>query len=92
MVWDFAPEIVFFLAGVDALKTDRLGRLSLTPAGMATRDQMVLEGAHARNVPIAITLGGGYSEPIEATVEAHAATFRAAAGLLSIRQARPAQG
>jgi acetoin utilization deacetylase AcuC-like enzyme len=78
MVWDFAPEIVFFLAGVDALKTDSLGRLALTPAGMAERDRMVLEGALARNVPIAITLGGGYSEPIEATVEAHAATFQIA--------------
>jgi hypothetical protein len=27
---------------------------------------------------LAITLGGGYSEPIELTVEAHAATFRIA--------------
>ena len=83
VVWDFAPEMVFFQAGVDALQTDRLGRLALTPAGLAERDHMVLEGALSRDLPIVITLGGGYSEPIEATVEAHAATFRIAARLLS---------
>jgi acetoin utilization deacetylase AcuC-like enzyme len=82
-IWDFAPEIVFFQAGVDALKTDRLGRLALTPGGLAERDRMVLEGAMSRDLPIVITLGGGYSEPIEATVEAHAATFGAAARLQS---------
>jgi acetoin utilization deacetylase AcuC-like enzyme len=82
-IWDFAPEMVFFQAGVDALKTDRLGRLALTHAGLAERDRMVLEGALLRDLPIVITLGGGYSEPIEATVEAHAATFGIAARLQS---------
>jgi len=81
MVWGFAPEIVFYLAGVDGLKTDRLGRLHLTHEGLKERDRMVLEAAHSRKLPLVITLGGGYSEPIEATVEAHANTFLAAAAL-----------
>jgi len=77
-VWEFAPEMVFFQAGVDALRTDRLGRLALTHAGLQARDAMVLEGVRARGLPLVITLGGGYSEPIEATVQAHANTFLAA--------------
>jgi acetoin utilization deacetylase AcuC-like enzyme len=75
----FEPEIVFFQSGVDTLHSDRLGRLSLTAAGLSHRDHLVLAGARSRNVPVVVTLGGGYSEPIEATVAAHANTFRMAA-------------
>jgi len=77
--WAFEPEIVIFQAGVDALATDRLGRLALSPEGLATRDALVIESARARGLPLVITLGGGYSEPIELTVAAHAKTFRTAA-------------
>ncbi len=34
-----------------------------------------------RGIPLVITLGGGYSKPIELTAEAHANTFRVAAGI-----------
>lgn len=78
-VWDFAPQAVFFQAGVDGLATDRLGRLALTHAGLAERDRLVLESCRARAIPVVITIGGGYSDPIEPTVEAHANTFRTAA-------------
>ena len=67
----FSPDIVFFQAGVDALATDRLGKLSLTPDGMRRRDEMVL----SLPFPLVITLGGGYSDPIEETVRAHFSTF-----------------
>ena len=78
-VWSFGPQIVFYQSGVDGLVTDRLGRLSLTHAGLAQRDIAVIDSAHARNIPLVITIGGGYSEPIEDTVFAHAQTFRSAA-------------
>lgn len=81
-VWDFAPEIVFYQAGVDALASDRLGRLALTPAGLRCRDEAVFAGAKSRGIPVVITLGGGYSEPISLTAAAHAATFRLAARIL----------
>jgi acetoin utilization deacetylase AcuC-like enzyme len=77
----FRPELVFFQAGVDALATDTLGRLALTPAGMAQRDTLVIGSLFRRGIPLAITLGGGYSQPIELTVDAHAQTFRTAAAL-----------
>ena len=78
-VWDFRPDLILFQSGVDGLGTDRLGRLALTPNGLATRDRTVVGGAQQARVPLAITLGGGYSEPIEHTVAAHAQTFRIAA-------------
>lgn len=79
-VIEFKPEIVFYQSGVDALEADQLGRLSLTHAGLRRRDEIVLASFHQAGVPVVITLGGGYSSPIEATVEAHANTFRMAAG------------
>ena len=86
LVWAFSPEIVFYQSGVDGLKTDRLGRLGLTHAGLRERDRMVFEGAKAHHLPLVITLGGGYSEPIEATVEANANTFLLAAGFQTTLQ------
>lgn len=77
-VYAFAPEVVFYQSGVDALEGDRLGRLSLTPSGLAERDRMVVTSCREHNLPLVITLGGGYADPIERTVEAHATTFRTA--------------
>jgi acetoin utilization deacetylase AcuC-like enzyme len=81
LVWEFNPEFVFYQSGVDALASDTLGRLSLTHAGLRQRDALVLQGCKQRLIPVCITLGGGYSEPIELTVQAHASTFRLAADL-----------
>jgi len=77
-VWAFAPQLVLYQSGVDGLRSDRLGRLALTPQGLRMRDELVIGGARQRRLPLAITIGGGYSEPIELTVEAHANTFRIA--------------
>ena len=74
-VWSFQPEIVFYQSGVDALASDVLGRLDLSLDGVPTRDRLVCESARNLHVPLVITLGGGYSNPITLTVEAHANTF-----------------
>ncbi len=78
-VYAFEPEIVFYQSGVDPLAGDRLGRLALTHAGLKERDRVVMKGCRDRSIPIVVTLGGGYADPIELTAEAHANTFRAAA-------------
>ena len=78
-VFEFEPEIVFYLSGVDALATDVLGRLALTPEGLKARDTRVIAECHRSRFPLVITLGGGYSKPIELTAEAHANTFRVVA-------------
>jgi acetoin utilization deacetylase AcuC-like enzyme len=80
-VLDFGPDIVYYQSGVDALTSDRMGRLSLTAEGLLDRDRMVLEACRTSGIPVVITLGGGYAEPIELTVAAHANTFRLAGSL-----------
>lgn len=82
-VFEFAPEIVFYLSGADALASDVLGRLSLTHEGLMARDRRVIGAVHRARLPVAVTLGGGYSKPVELTAEAHANTFRAAAEILA---------
>ncbi len=77
-VMAFGPELIFYQAGVDALATDRLGKLSLTQEDLAERDRMVFDAI--RNVPVVVNLGGGYSEPISHTVAAAAQTYVAAKG------------
>jgi len=78
-VWDFGPDLVLYQSGVDALREDRLGRLAMTHAGLMVRDRLVFDSAKSRGVPVVITLGGGYADPVDATVEAHVNTFRTAA-------------
>jgi acetoin utilization deacetylase AcuC-like enzyme len=82
-VWEFGPAMIFYQSGVDALASDRLGRLALTKDGLRQRDALVLRQTKQLGIPLIITLGGGYSDPIELTVEAHAQTFRTAADVFA---------
>lgn len=82
-VLEFQPEIIFYQSGVDALDTDTLGRLNLSLAGLSARDGMVMRAVHAAGIPFVITLGGGYSSPLECTAEAHANTFLNALSVFS---------
>jgi acetoin utilization deacetylase AcuC-like enzyme len=74
-VFDWWPEVIFYQSGVDGLATDRLGRLALTLSGLMERDRQVFESARGAGIPVVITMGGGYSEPIECTAEAHTNTY-----------------
>lgn len=74
----FSPDLVIYQGGVDVLASDRLGRLSLSPEGCAARDRVAFEAFRARGLPFVLTLGGGYADPIERSVDAHVATWRAA--------------
>jgi acetoin utilization deacetylase AcuC-like enzyme len=70
------PDICFYLAGADPYQGDRLGRLSLTKAGLAARDALVRESLTAAGVPVCLTLAGGYADPIADTVEINLETLR----------------
>jgi len=80
----FQPEIVFYQSGVDGLAEDKLGRLSLTLEGLIARDRMVFESLKGAGIPVAVVLGGGYSDPIDLTVTAHANTFVTAADTFGV--------
>jgi acetoin utilization deacetylase AcuC-like enzyme len=74
----FAPSFLIFLAGADPHEGDRLGRLRLTFDGLRARDDRVFELAARLQVPVAVTMAGGYGHDIETTVRAHLNTVRAA--------------
>ncbi len=78
IIQEFEPHFIFYLSGVDVLQTDKLGRLGLTKQGCKARDKFVIEIAKINQVPIAITMAGGYSEKLSDIIDAHANTFRLA--------------
>ncbi|RCH55932.1 histone deacetylase [Mucilaginibacter hurinus] len=72
------PDFIFYLAGVDVLQTDKLGKLGMTIEGCKTRDRFVLEQCALKGIPVQISMGGGYSPNIKDIVEAHCNTYRIA--------------
>ena len=72
------PDFIFYQSGVDVLSTDKLGRLGLSMSGCQQRDQQVLSLAKEHQIPIAVSMGGGYSEDIRIILEAHANPYRTA--------------
>jgi acetoin utilization deacetylase AcuC-like enzyme len=76
---EFAPELVFYLAGVDVARGDRYGKLALTDDGVRRRDRCVVAAARGRGLPLALVLGGGYAPTKERTAELHSYAFHAAA-------------
>lgn len=56
------PDIVFHVAGCDALNGDPLAHLKMTHEGIAKRDLMIAKACHKYQVPYVMTLSGGYSK------------------------------
>lgn len=65
----FSPEVVFYQAGVDIYENDQLAQLKITKDGIKQRDLIVKN--FFNDIPIVITLGGGYAYNIKDTVELH---------------------
>nr|WP_259371965.1 histone deacetylase [Caldimonas mangrovi] len=74
------PGLIFYLAGADPYRGDRLGRLRLSVDGLAERDRRVFAAAHARGIPVVVTMAGGYGRVIEETVEIQRRTLSLATG------------
>ncbi len=74
----FVPNFIFYQCGVDVLVADKLGKLGLSLAGCAQRDELVFSFAQALDCPIVCTMGGGYAPEIRTIIEAHTNTFRRA--------------
>ncbi|CAN5291398.1 histone deacetylase [soil metagenome] len=73
-----APDLVFFNAGVDPHADDKLGRLSLSDAGLARREAFVLGSCLERDIPVTGVIGGGYDADIDRLADRHALLHRAA--------------
>ncbi|QKZ13120.1 histone deacetylase [Spirosoma sp. KUDC1026] len=76
-----APDFLFFVSGVDILGSDRLGKMSVSREGCLQRDTFVFEQARKYDLPITVSMGGGYSPRLVDIVEAHCNTFRVANSL-----------
>ena len=76
-------DLLLYIAGADPYAGDRLGRLSVSRAGLLERDRRVLTAARSAGLPVGIVCGGGYCVDIGAIVEIHAGTMLLAAELLA---------
>lgn len=68
-------DLVLYQAGVDALEHDSLGTLKLSYNALRERDRLVFEFVKSKGIPLAMALGGGYSKPIDYTVQAYLNTY-----------------
>lgn len=74
----FKPDFVYYLAGVDVLLTDKLGKLALSTTACKERDEMVFKFCIRYQAPVQVSMGGGYSPKINDIVQAHCNTFKTA--------------
>ena len=72
------PGLAFYLAGADPHEGDRLGRLKLSDAGLAARDQRVFDWLARHRVPVAVVMAGGYGHDIHTTVAVQLRTVQLA--------------
>ena len=70
-------DLIFFQSGVDIHEDDRLGRLSVTKAGISTRNSIVFDFANRMECPLVITMGGGYpkTDNWASIIDAHASVY-----------------
>ena len=68
-------DLIFFQAGVDILSSDSLGYLKISRAGVKKRNKIVLDFAKSKGVPLVIFMGGGYSKPIQYSVDSFVDLF-----------------
>lgn len=76
---DFAPDLVFWIAGADPHENDRFGQMRLSDADMAARDRHVLDLIALRRAPLVVLYGGGYNRDRIHTARLHANTVLMAA-------------
>jgi acetoin utilization deacetylase AcuC-like enzyme len=75
------PDFIFYLAGVDVLESDKLGKLALSLEACKHRDYLVLNACKQAGIPVQVSMGGGYSPQIKDIVDAHCNTYRVALDL-----------
>ena len=73
---NFGHEIIFFQAGVDTLSSDRYGKMDLSRECLIERNEIIRKFALEKNSPILIFMGGGYSIPINRTVDSFVDLFK----------------
>jgi acetoin utilization deacetylase AcuC-like enzyme len=78
LIEEVDPDLVFYDAGVDVHRDDRIGRFSLSDKGLERRERFVIETVRSRGIPLAGVIGGGYDRDLDALVKRHAILHRVA--------------
>lgn len=76
---DFAPDLIFWIAGADPHENDRFGQMKLNDDALRARDRHVLELVTTLRIPTAVLYGGGYNRDRVHTARLHANTVLLAA-------------
>jgi acetoin utilization deacetylase AcuC-like enzyme len=82
-------DLAIYLAGADPFAGDRLGRLALSKAGLARRDDLVLATCRGAGLPVDVAMAGGYARELGDVVDIHLRTVEVAAAHASVVQATP---
>ncbi len=72
---EIQPDIILYNAGVDILNGDDVGTLNISMEGCRKRDELVFKLAANSQIPVVVTMGGGYQKNIEPIIEAHQNTI-----------------
>lgn len=67
-------DFLHYQAGVDTYVNDQLGRFQLSEEGLRERDRRIIKTALAREIPLVVTLGGGYTTDPAEVARLHANT------------------
>jgi acetoin utilization deacetylase AcuC-like enzyme len=76
-------DFVFYVAGVDIHKDDKLGKLNITTEGIEKREKMVIRNFYRNRIPLCGVLGGGYNKDFNHLVYLHSILHRTCHEILS---------
>lgn len=71
-------DLGIYLAGADPYADDELGSFQMTRNGLQLRDRTVIQWCRERNIPVAVTMAGGYARNVDDIVEIHLGTLQLA--------------
>jgi acetoin utilization deacetylase AcuC-like enzyme len=74
----FSPDLVFYLAGADPYEGDRLGQLALSRSGLKERDRILFQVCIDSEIPVAVSMAGGYADDVNEIVDIHFSTIEVA--------------
>jgi acetoin utilization deacetylase AcuC-like enzyme len=76
-------DFVFYVAGVDIHKDDKLGKLNITTEGIKKREKMVINNFYKNKIPLCGVLGGGYNKDFNHLVYLHSILHRTCHNILN---------
>ena len=76
-------DFVFYVAGVDIHKDDKLGKLNITTEGIEKREKIVISNFYKNKIPLCGVLGGGYNKDFNHLVYLHSILHRTCHEILS---------